>query len=69
MQPITYSLIINVLILAVVGALTYVFSQPLLIVVGLMMMNHVMERFSSKNDEDEEDDSQPMGFTADVVGK
>jgi len=76
MQPVTYSLILNMAALAVTGALAYFFNEPLLVVVALVLQTHVMERFNNAggvgahpDDEDDEDEDQPMGFTADIKGK
>lgn len=64
MQPIHYSLILNLAILAVTGWLSYVFMQPLLVVVGLMLAQHEMARFKDESAEAEEEPA--IGFTADI---
>ncbi len=67
--PILRSLLINLAVLAVTGLLSWQFSQPLLVVVGLMLMQHEMARFaekSNRDDDDDDEDAQPMGFLADV---
>lgn len=64
MQPIHYSLIFNLAVLIVTGWLAYVFAQPLVVVVGLLVAQHVLGRFG--DDDDEEEESRPIGFTADV---
>lgn len=70
MHPITYSIIINLAILIVVSFLSLAFSQPLLFVVGLMMMNHIMGRFNTSAEQDQDDEeAQAMGFTADLGKK
>lgn len=65
MHPIHYSLILNVIILGVTGFLAYAFTEPLLVVVALLLANHSMAKFSGDDDNDDDDD-QPMGFLADV---
>lgn len=65
MQPIHYSLILNLAVLIVLGALSYAFQQPLLVIVGLLLANHAIARFS--NEEAEDDDGEPaIGFNADI---
>lgn len=68
MQPITYSIIFNVLGAILAAGLAYVFQQPWLFVVVLMIQNHALERFRAEQHDAEPDfdDGQPMGFTADV---
>lgn len=65
MQPIHYSLIINLAVLAVTGWLSYVFTQPLLVVIGLMLAQHEMARFKEEDDDDEGDEPV-IGFQADI---
>lgn len=70
MQPITYSLVLNVLTFLVCSALAYYFNQPLLVVVALLMQSHALERFQDKGDDEDEDEDEPsMGFTAEVSKK
>lgn len=66
MQPIHYSLIINLAVLAVTGWLSFVFMQPLLVVVGLMLAQHEMARFKDEISEEEDEGDPAIGFTADV---
>lgn len=66
MQPIHYSLIVNLAVLIVTGLLSWQFSQPLLVVVGLMLMQHEMARFAEKVAEDEDDEGKPIGFLSDL---
>lgn len=66
MHPIHYSLILNVIILAVTGFLAYEFKEPLLVVVALLLANHSMAKFQDQDDEDFDDEGKPMGFLADV---
>jgi hypothetical protein len=65
MQPINYSLILNITTLLVCAVLACVFTQPLLVAIALVMQTHALERFQSAHQDDDEDE-QPMGFTADV---
>lgn len=65
MQPITYSMILNVLLLAVSSFLSIVFAQPLIFVLAVIMMSHALERFQEKADEDDEQEPA-IGFTANV---
>lgn len=64
MHPIHYSLILNLAVLLITGFLSYVFEEPLLVVVALLLANHSMARF--QNDDPDDEDNQPMGFLADV---
>lgn len=71
MQPIHYSFLMNLAILLVFGALAWAFAQPVLVVAGVMLMNHVIGRFDKNNEPDDgpeepDDDGNGMGFTADV---
>lgn len=66
MQPITYSLIFNVICVLLAAALSYQFNVVWLFLVVLMIQNHALERFTERVRQDEEDDAQPMGFTADI---
>jgi hypothetical protein len=65
-QPITYSLILNILALIVTGVLAWLFNQPMLVVVALVLQTHALNKFQESNDYPEEEAEQPMGFTADV---
>lgn len=65
MQPITYSLIFNVIGVLLAAALSYQFNVVWLFLVVLMIQNHALERFTERVRQDE-DDAQPMGFTADI---
>lgn len=64
MQPINYSLILNIAMIAVCAWLAYVFSQPMLVIIALLAQTHALERFHDHDNEDT--DAQPMGFTADL---
>lgn len=67
MQPIHYSLILNLAVLAVTGWLSFVFTQPLLVVVGLMLAQHEMARFKDEIMEEDDDEGEPaIGFNADI---
>lgn len=69
MHPIHYSLIFNLIALAVCGALAWEFEQPWLVVITLLLAQHSMARFQDDGDhgdDDDDDDSRPMGFTADI---
>jgi NADH pyrophosphatase NudC (nudix superfamily) len=46
--------------------LAYLFSQPWIIVIVLMLQSHALERFRNEEPEEEEMEEQPMGFMADV---
>lgn len=65
MHPIHYSLILNLAILAVTGWLSYVFNQPLLVVIGLMLAQHTMAKFDD-GEEDEEEEEPAIGFNANI---
>lgn len=65
MQPIIYSLILNLAMLAVCTALAFMMNSPWLVVVAMALQTHALDRFRGDKEE-EEDDEQPMGFTADV---
>ena len=65
MHPIHYSLILNIIILAVTGFIAYSFKEPLLVVVALLLANHSMAKFQNNDDdldEDDEDDEPKIGF-------
>lgn len=68
MQPITYSMILNILLLAVSGFLSIVFNQPLVFVIAVIMMSHALERFRDDADDGQDDNEQEpaIGFTANV---
>lgn len=56
MHPIHYSLILNIIILAVTGFIAYSFKEPLLVVVALLLANHSMAKFQDGDSDDEDDD-------------
>lgn len=60
MHPIHYSLILNVIILALTGFLAYAFKEPLLVVVALLLANHSMAKFQ------DDDEGKEMGFLAEI---
>ena len=64
MHPIHYSLILNIIILAVTGFIAYSFKEPLLVVVALLLVNHSMAKFQDSDDldEDDDDDDPKIGF-------
>ena len=64
MHPIHYSLILNIIILAVTGFIAYSFKEPLLVVVALLLANHSMTKFQNGDsyDDDDEDDEPKIGF-------
>lgn len=69
MQPIQYSLILNIVAILVIGALAAFFNQPLLVIAvlfALVTQTHAIQRFpdDEDDDDDDEDEEQPMGFTA-----
>lgn len=65
MQPITYSLIINLAALLVSGLLAWLFSAPWLVIVALVLQTHALDSLRQHSAEEEEEE-QPMGFTANV---
>lgn len=67
MHPISYSLVLNILTLLVTGFLALAFNTPWLVLIAMLTQTHAIERFRPESkDEDDEDEPQPMGFTADV---
>ena len=64
MHPIHYSLILNIIILAVTGFIAYSFKEPLLVVVALLLADHSMTKFQGGDspDDDDEDDEPKIGF-------
>lgn len=70
MQPIHYSMILNVLAMVLAGLLSWQTSQPLWLIVVIMLQAHVFERYppagTPEVDEEDEEDEQPMGFTAKI---
>lgn len=56
MHPIHYSLILNIIILAVTGFIAYSFKEPMLVVVALLLANHSMAKFQDGDSDDEDDD-------------
>lgn len=68
MQPIHYSLIFNIITLAVCTALAWRFEQPMLVVLALVLSQHALARFSGDDDDDEgeDDEGSAMGFLANV---
>lgn len=60
-----YSLAFNVLTILVAGALSFFLTQPLLMVIALMILSHPTQPpFVLPDDGQEDDEGQPMGFTA-----
>lgn len=57
LHPITYSLVMNVIVLAVAGGLAFAFAQPLVFILAILVSNHALERF--RNDRDDDDDDLP----------
>jgi hypothetical protein len=68
MQPIHYSLIINLIALLICAGLAWLFAAPWLVIVAMLMQTHALERFQSQANHPDEDDypEQPMGFNADI---
>lgn len=70
MQPIHYSLIINLIALLVCAGLAWLFAAPWLVIVAMLMQTHALERFQSQREAQEEDEEdfpeQPMGFNANI---
>lgn len=67
MHPIHYSLILNIIILALTGFIAYSFKEPLLVVVALLLANHSMAKFQDNDDDldDDDEDGEPkIGFLA-----
>ena len=70
LHPIHYSMLLNVLVLAIAGGLAFFLSNPIVFVVGCLLCNHMVGRFGPEEDLDELDSggaSEPRaGFLADV---
>lgn len=68
MQPITYSLIFNLICAVMAAGLAYKFENAWLFMVVLMIQNHALERFiDRKEPEQEYDEDEPaIGFTANI---
>lgn len=72
LQPITYCLIMNIVILGITAWLANKFASPLLIIVAIFLCNHALQRFDDDccEDDSEMDDGEyeggRAGFTADV---
>lgn len=66
MHPIHYSLVLNIIILAVTGFIAYSFKEPLLVVVALLLANHSMAKFQDSDDDlDDDENGEPkIGFLA-----
>lgn len=64
MHPIHYSLILNIIILAITGFIAYSFKEPPLVVVALLLANHSMAKFQDGDDldDDDDDDDPKIGF-------
>ena len=60
-----YSLAFNILTILIAGALSFFLMQPLLMVIALMILSHPAQPpFITPDDGQEDDEGQPMGFTA-----
>jgi hypothetical protein len=66
LHPIHYSLILNLVAMVATGLLAYHFSQPLLIVVALLLANHSLARFQTDDDDEDEDEGGEIGFLANI---
>ena len=72
LQPITYCLVMNIVILAITAWLADKFASPLLIIVAIFLCNHALQRFDDDTGEDDERDEPDeyeggrAGFTGDV---
>lgn len=71
LHPIHYSLLLNCATLAVTGTLSWFLKNPLIVVIGLLVMQHMAARFEpSERDLYERGEydggEQPMGFTAPI---
>lgn len=66
MHPIHYSFGLNVLILLVCGALSYLLENPLILAIGFIVMQHMVGRFEDSPvfNMDEQDDEPKIGFLA-----
>lgn len=63
LHPIHYSLLLNLVILAFAGALSWKMEQPLVFVVALLLANHSLGRFSPDEKEPGNyEGSSGMGF-------
>lgn len=73
MQPITYSLVVNLAALIAVTFLAAWFAQPwlvLAVIIVVVLQTHALQRFSDNDhDDDDDDEGKPMGFLADVKEK
>lgn len=74
-QPITYSLILNLATIGAAAALSWVLSSPLLFVIAIILATHALTRFQDDDEDDEmrtesrpdpEYDESRAGFTADI---
>lgn len=74
-QPITYSLILNLATLGAAAVLSWVLASPLLFVIAIILATHALSRFQDDEDDDEiPRDARPepeyegggAGFTADI---
>jgi hypothetical protein len=66
MQPITYSLIINLAVLLVAGALAWKMDNPYILIIAVILQTHAIQRFSKQEEEFEEEPSNAIGFSADI---
>lgn len=72
MQPITYSFLINMAGISASCLLAWLFGEPLLLVLAIILQTHALDRNTQHDsDQDEPDDfpDQPMGFSADLTKK
>ena len=70
MQPITYSLLINMAGIIAASVLAWHFGEPLLLVLAVILQTHALDRNPPQGQDDSEDyPDQPMGFNADLNKK
>lgn len=62
MQPIHYSFLMNLLILAISGFLAFTMNQPLLMPLAFMVMQHFVGRFPPPDDRAGATQALPFGF-------
>jgi hypothetical protein len=62
-EPIHYSLLFNILVLASALGLAFQFANPLIFVIGLLCIQHTMAKFDDRDDDDDgPSGGAPMGF-------
>lgn len=74
MHPINYSLFLNTLSIACLTGLAAYFNEPwmvLTVVLAIVLQTHALQKFGDKDsqhdDDDDGDESKPIGFLTDVT--